>query len=72
MKSLFEENFRWTDRALSAADEIEKTLFEVYEKLTSEGYSPREVTALAVACVNQVEVQTILNLDWKRREETRR
>jgi hypothetical protein len=55
MASLFDQNFKYTDRAASILQELKTLLVPMYEELLEEGFSPRELTTLVIQVAAQTE-----------------
>ncbi len=63
MNSLFDDNFKYTDRATILHREVKGLLQSMYRELLEEGYSPREVTLLVLHAATQAEVELVS--DWE-------
>ncbi|BAC09557.1 hypothetical protein [Thermosynechococcus vestitus] len=63
MASLFDQNFRYTDRARAIFEELQRNLHPIYRELLEEGFSPREITALVTSAAAQTENAAIA--EWE-------
>ncbi|HIK34424.1 MULTISPECIES: hypothetical protein [unclassified Thermosynechococcus] len=63
MASLFDQNFRYTDRARAILKELQRNLYPIYMELLEEGFSPREITALVTSAAAQTENAAIA--EWE-------
>jgi hypothetical protein len=59
MASLFDQNFKYTDRADDIAKELQVLLSPLYQELMEEGFSPREITVLVANVATQTENQLV-------------
>jgi hypothetical protein len=62
-KSLFDENFRYTEDANTICDEVFHTIQRIMNKYAGLGYSPREISNLLIGEVRDAELCSILNID---------
>ncbi|MCI3281026.1 hypothetical protein L5470_08550 [Synechococcus sp. PCC 6717] len=63
MASLFDQNFRYTDRARAIFKELQRNLHPIYMELLEEGFSPREITTLVTSAAAQTEHAAIC--EWE-------
>lgn len=70
MASLFDQNFKYTDRAASILQELKTLLLPMYEELLEEGFSPRELTTLVTQVAAQTE-QELVN-QWEMTQQVNR
>jgi|GEM_PF-5542862 len=63
MASLFDQHFRYTDRARAIFKELQRNLHPIYMELLEEGFSPREITALVTSAAAQTENAAIC--EWE-------
>jgi hypothetical protein len=60
MKSLFDENHRYTDAAITLDSEFNKNIEELYKKYIDMGYSPREISHVMQLALFDTEMCYIL------------
>jgi hypothetical protein len=63
MASLFDHNFKYTERAESLSKELRVLLQPIYQELLEEGYSPREITVLITNMATKTE--NALVMEWE-------
>jgi hypothetical protein len=63
MASLFDNNFKYTERAESLSKELRVLLQPIYQELLEEGYSPREITVLITNMATKTE--NALVTEWE-------
>ncbi|MDG2990265.1 hypothetical protein L3556_04845 [Candidatus Synechococcus calcipolaris G9] len=63
MASLFDQNFRYTDRARSIYKDLQSNLHPIYIELIEEGFSPREITVLVTNAATQTENEVVNEWD---------
>ena len=67
MKSLFDENFRYTPAAIDIANDIDMALALIFNRRISEGYSPREIAHVIQGEVSSYELTHVLNIQNDRK-----
>lgn len=60
MKSLFTENHKYTDQALTLGSETSKALEDIFKKYIDLGYSPREIAHLMHQEITDIELMEVL------------
>jgi hypothetical protein len=61
MKSLYTENHRYTDQAISLGTETGNAVTEIFKKYIDLGYSPREVSYIMQQEIRDIELMEVLN-----------
>ncbi len=65
MKSLYDRNFRYTDRAVQMDVEAGAALKPIFSAAVEAGYNPREIARLLMQTVNELEMESILDAPYK-------
>ncbi|MDR7898456.1 hypothetical protein RHJ63_09060 [Thermosynechococcus sp. JY1334] len=63
MASLFDQNFRYTDRARAIFKDLQRNLHPIYMELLEEGFFSREISALVTSAAAQTENAAIA--EWE-------
>lgn len=60
MKSLYDKNFKYTYEASALADEAQNVLDDLFAKYVDLGYSPREISHILQAVIQDLECSEVL------------
>jgi len=60
MKSLYDEDARYTDDAASIDSATRDALTPILDEWTAKGYSPREIAHLMSAAVQDIELDAVM------------
>lgn len=61
MNSLFDKDYRYTEKALEISHKTEQALKELFKKYVQEEYSPREIAHVMQMCVTDFELDAVLS-----------
>lgn len=61
MKTLFDNNFRYTNDALTLEDIVTSHLKHVFKKHVEEGFSPREISLIMQSAIAMLEMEAVMN-----------
>ncbi len=69
MKTLYTSEYRYTIQANELDDLTHSALRGIFQEFLNQGYSPREISQVMHAAVNDFEVVSVLGKGSKRRSE---
>lgn len=61
MKSLYDENFRYTEAAVEIDYEVTEAVKYLFRNSVREGYNPREVSHVMQSAIATLELEEVLN-----------
>lgn len=61
MKSLFDNNFRYTNTAANLDAEANSVIKPIFDRYVDIGYSPREISCILSNMVNDLECEAVLS-----------
>lgn len=60
MKSLYDENGKYTEDAMKLDRETNEAIDDLFNKYVADGYSPREISHVMMATVSEIELTLLL------------